>query len=134
MERLRNYIGGKWVEPKTDRFLPDENPGTGEVIAEVPLSTPEDVDLAVREARKAFERWSETPLPERVSMLIRLRGLMAERFEELASLITIEHGKTLEEAKGDMRRTLENVDTPSVPFPSFKGVSFKRWLEGLTKG
>ena len=111
MERLKNYIGGKWVEPKTERVIPDENPGTGEIIAQVPLSTPEDVDLAVREARRAFEQWSKVPLPERVSMLLRLRSLMAEKFEELARLITVEHGKTLKEARGDMRRTLENMDT-----------------------
>ena len=110
MERLKNYIGGRWIESKAEEFLTVKNPGTGETIAEVPLSTHEDVDAAVGEARKAFEEWSSVPLPERVSMLVKLRNLMTEKFEDLARLITIEHGKTLEESKGDMRRTLENID------------------------
>jgi malonate-semialdehyde dehydrogenase (acetylating)/methylmalonate-semialdehyde dehydrogenase len=107
---LKNLIGGAWVEARTAQSVPVCNPCTGEVLAEVPLSTGQDVDAAASAARKAFERWSRTPVLQRAAVLFRYRNLLERDFESLARLVTRENGKTLEEARGDVRRGLEVVD------------------------
>ncbi len=106
---LRNLIGGTWKEAK-GQALPVYNPATGEVLEEVPLSGAEEVAEAVAAAAKAFPAWSQTPLMERVRLLFRFKVLLEEHFEELARLVTEVHGKTLEEARGEVRRGIEVVD------------------------
>ena len=110
MERLGNYINGEWMASKSKRIVAVENPGTGEILTQVPMATRNEVDLAVESARRAFEEWKEVPVTERVSYLFKLKILLEEHLEEIATLTTKEHGKTLDEARGDTRRLLENVD------------------------
>jgi len=106
---LKNLIGGAWREVSRPT-LPVYNPATGEVLEEVPLSGPEEVDQAVRAAEAAFAIWSRTPLLERVRLMFRFKELLERHLEELARLITLHHGKTLEEARGEVRRGIEVVD------------------------
>ena len=106
---LKNYIDGEWVE-SSGEMLEVDNPATGEVIARVPLSTPKVVDQAVAAAKAAFEEWRETPPLVRARYMFRLKGLMEEHFEDLARTIVKEHGKTIDEARGEMRRAIENVE------------------------
>lgn len=106
---LKNYIDGEWVE-SSGEMLEVDNPATGEVIARVPLSTPKEVDQAVAAAKAAFEEWRETPPLVRARYMFRLKGLMEEHFEDLARTIVKEHGKTIDEARGEMRRAIENVE------------------------
>lgn len=110
IERLKNYINGEWVESKSTEFLKVENPGTGEVLVWVPNSTEEEVDLVVNSAKEASVGWGETPVQERVRYLYKLREKLEEHFEELAKLITLVHGKVLNEARGEVRRLIENVE------------------------
>ena len=110
MSRVSNYINGGWLESSSERILDVENPGTGEILAQVPMTSAEEVDLAVKSARKAFDQWRGVPATERVSYTFKLKTLLGEHFEEIATLTTKEHGKTLDEARGDTRRLLENVD------------------------
>ena len=107
---LRNYINGEWVEAQAQQRLDVHNPATGEVIAQVPLSVPEDVDAAVRAARAAFGEWRETPAMVRARTMFRLKALLEARFEELARTVTTEHGKIIDEARGEVRRAIENVE------------------------
>jgi malonate-semialdehyde dehydrogenase (acetylating)/methylmalonate-semialdehyde dehydrogenase len=86
------------------------NPSTGEVIARVPLGTAADVDAAVQAARAAFPSWSTVPAPKRAAILFRYRDLLEKHFDELARLVTRENGKTLDEARGDVRRGIEVVE------------------------
>ena len=86
------------------------NPSTGEVIARVPLGTAADVDAAVQAARAAFASWSLMPPPKRAAVLFRYRDLLERHFDELARLVTRENGKTLDEARGDVRRGIEVVE------------------------
>src|SRR5437762_14261231 len=95
---------GKWSHPKTENFNSVYNPSTGEVIALTPMCGRREVDAAVEAAKKAFPSWSRTPAPKRASVLFRYCALLEESFEELSRLVTRENGKTLEEAKGDVRR------------------------------
>jgi len=106
---VKNLIGAEWRAP-SGPVLPVYNPATGEVIEEVPLSGGEEVDQAVQAAVRAFQSWSRTPLMERVQLMFRYKELLEEHFEELAHLVTLHHGKTLEEARGEVRRGIEVVD------------------------
>ena len=86
------------------------NPANGEVIARTPLSTARDVDAAVTAATKAFAGWSETPPVIRARAMFRFRALLEEHFEEIARQVTTEHGKTLDESRGSVRRGIECVE------------------------
>lgn len=117
-ETLANFVNGRWVESRTREFLDVYNPARGEVIARTPLSTREDLDLAVAAAKKAFPAWRDTPPVVRARALFRLKALLEESFEDLARTVTTEHGKTLEESRGSVRRGIECVEvacgTPSL--------------------
>jgi malonate-semialdehyde dehydrogenase (acetylating)/methylmalonate-semialdehyde dehydrogenase len=110
VETLRNYLGGRWVESRTREFLDVYNPARGEVIAKTPLSTGEDVDAAVAAAKKAFPAWRDTPPAIRARALFKFKALLEEHFEELALIVTTEHGKTLDESRGSVRRGIECVE------------------------
>ena len=86
------------------------NPATGEVLALVPLSTAADVGLAASAAQAAFDGWRRTPATARIQFLFKLKRLLEENTEELARTITLENGKTLEEARGELARAVENVE------------------------
>jgi malonate-semialdehyde dehydrogenase (acetylating)/methylmalonate-semialdehyde dehydrogenase len=107
---LKNYIGGEWVASTSGELLDVHNPATDEVIARVPLSTADEVDRAVAAAKEAFQEWRETPAVVRSRYMFRLKELMEEHFEELARTVTTEHGKILDEARGEVRRAIENVE------------------------
>src|SRR5688572_13410556 len=110
-ETLRNYIGGHWIEASTTgRTLPVTNPATGELIARVPLSDKADVDRAVSVAQNAYESWREVPVVQRARYLFKFKELLERNAEELARIVTSEHGKTLDEARGSIRRGIENVE------------------------
>src|SRR5262245_39909419 len=101
---IANLVGGQWTQAGTEDHLDIYTPATGEVIGRVPLSMKADVDAAVRAAEAAFERWSRTPVMERVRLMFRFKALLEEHFEDLATVVTRHHGKTLEEARGEVRR------------------------------
>lgn len=108
---IPNLIGSEWRSPADGvGSLPVYNPATGEVIEQVPMSGAAEVDAAVRAAVAAYRGWSGTALMERVRLMFRYKALLEEHFEELASIITRHHGKTLDEARGEVRRGIEVVD------------------------
>ena len=106
---IPNLIAGVWTKPDVPT-LPVFNPATGEVIEQVPLSGAETIGRAVEAASKAYAGWSRTPLMERVRLMFRFKALLEEGFEDLACIVTRHHGKTLEEARGEIRRGIEVVD------------------------
>ena len=108
---IANLIGAEWRTPSKDRgSLPIFNPATGLIIDEVPLSGPEEVDEAVKAAATAYRSWSRTSVMERVRLMFRFKATLESHFEELAAIITRHHGKTLDEARGEVRRGIEVVD------------------------
>jgi malonate-semialdehyde dehydrogenase (acetylating)/methylmalonate-semialdehyde dehydrogenase len=117
-ELLRNFIGGRWVRSSATEFLDVHNPATGEVIARTPLSRGEDLDAAVAAAKQAFPAWRDTPPVVRARAMFRFRDLLEANFEEISATLTREHGKTLDEARGSLRRGIECVEvacgTPSL--------------------
>jgi malonate-semialdehyde dehydrogenase (acetylating)/methylmalonate-semialdehyde dehydrogenase len=110
---LRNYVGGEWVEPETDRYLDVEDPATTETIASVPCSTKADVDRAIQAAQDAFWDWRSTPPVVRARYMFKIKELMEKNFEELSRITTQEHGKAIDEARGETRRTVETVEVAS---------------------
>jgi malonate-semialdehyde dehydrogenase (acetylating) / methylmalonate-semialdehyde dehydrogenase len=108
---LPNFIGGRWVSSSGGRNTVDvTNPARGEVIAKTPLSTREDVDAAVQAAAAAFPAWRDTPPVTRAQTMFRFKALLERHFDELARIVTTEHGKTLSEARGSVRRGIECVE------------------------
>lgn len=110
VKKLKNYINGEWVESKTETFEDVYNPATGEVIAQVPLSTKEEIDYAIDVAAKAFQQWKNVPVPKRSKILFNFQQLLLQNKDELARLITIENGKNTTEALGEVGRGIENVE------------------------
>jgi malonate-semialdehyde dehydrogenase (acetylating) / methylmalonate-semialdehyde dehydrogenase len=107
---LRNYIGGEWLTVENADYLDLTNPATGESLGRVPLSTRSEVDAAVDAARTAFPAWRRVPPVQRARYLFRFKALLDEHFDEIARLVTEENGKTLNEAQGELRRGVENVE------------------------
>jgi malonate-semialdehyde dehydrogenase (acetylating)/methylmalonate-semialdehyde dehydrogenase len=106
---IANLIAGQWCRPSTP-VLPVYNPATAEVLDEVPLSGPAEVAQAVAAAAAAYPEWSRTPVMERTRLMFRYKMLLEEHCEELAAIVTRHHGKTLDEARGEVRRGIEVVD------------------------
>lgn len=113
VEHLKNYIHGKWVDSSSDQVEPVYNPATGELIAYVPISSKEDVEQAVKVAKEAFQEWKDVPVPKRARIFFKFQQLLVDHWEELAELITIENGKNLEEAYGEVQRGIECVEFAS---------------------
>jgi malonate-semialdehyde dehydrogenase (acetylating)/methylmalonate-semialdehyde dehydrogenase len=109
-QKLFNYIRGKWCEAHTDQYLDVINPATTESIARVPLTPPSELDEAVAAATAAQMEWRNVPAAQRVQYLFKLKALLEEHFDELARQITLENGKVLDDARGEIRRAIENVE------------------------
>ena len=110
MKIVRNYINGAWCAADTSRILPVINPATGETLARTPLCGIPEVDAAAQAAADALPAWRRTPAQDRVQYLFKLKPCSKSHFEEMARTITMECGKTLDEARGEMRRAIENVE------------------------
>ena len=106
---IPNLIGAAWTRPDVGT-LPVFNPATAEVIEEVPLSPPAEVDRAVQAAARAQRDWSHASILDRTRLMFRYKALLDARAEELAAIVTRHHGKTLDEARGEVRRGIEVVD------------------------
>jgi len=109
--RLKNFVNGEWVEPQGCSWLDVENPSTGGIIAQVPLSRRAEVDAAVSAASKAFPGWAATPADKRVAPLFKLAAKIRDNREAIARLLVEENGKSLPDARAELDRTLENVET-----------------------
>ena len=103
-------VGGQWRHDSAERWGEVFNPSTGKLIAKVPLSSAEVTAAAVEAATRALPQWSDTPAVDRARIMFRYRTLLEQHMDELAALITREHGKTRSEARAEMQRGLEMVE------------------------
>src|SRR5699024_8604107 len=106
VKKLSNYINGEWLEHDGETAKV-KNPANGEVVTEVPLSSADTVDQAVEVAKKAQKEWALTPAPQRAEVLYQVGNLMKERKERLSQLLTLENGKVLEEARGEVQEGID---------------------------
>ncbi|HZG72759.1 MAG TPA: CoA-acylating methylmalonate-semialdehyde dehydrogenase [Chondromyces sp.] len=107
---LKNFINGEWVDADTSETLEVTNPATNEVLTRVPISSKNDVNLAVAAAKKAFKLWKKVPVPKRARILFKYHTLLTEHHEELARLVVQENGKAYKEAYGEVQRGIECVE------------------------
>jgi len=128
---VKNLIHGQWVPSLGTDSVEIVNPATEEVLDRCPLGTAEDVNRAVAAAKAAFPAWRRTPAIDRVQYLFRLKALLEESADELMLLCTREHGKTLAEAKGDVRRGIQMVDTACGMPSLMMGTSFEDVAAGI---
>ncbi|GAX89660.1 CoA-acylating methylmalonate-semialdehyde dehydrogenase [Effusibacillus lacus] len=110
VQTLKNFIGGQWVESTSGKTDMVPNPATGETLAYVPISNRKDLDRAVEAAKEAFKTWSRTAVPRRARILFKYQQLLVEQWEELARLVTLENGKSYNEAYGEVQRGIECVE------------------------
>ncbi len=109
MQRLANFIDGKFASPKSGKYLDDINPASEEVIAAIPDSDREDVDDAVRASRLAFRDWSRAAAADRSKILLKLADLIEKNFDELARLESADNGKPISLARRlDIPRAIAN--------------------------
>jgi malonate-semialdehyde dehydrogenase (acetylating)/methylmalonate-semialdehyde dehydrogenase len=124
------FINGEWSRPTGLAATPVFNPSTGETIAETPVGGVAEAEAAVEAAHAAFPSWWQTPPIERARLMFRYRELLLKHFEEIAALISREHGKTRGEARGDLQRGIEVVEfATGVP-----SLLFGDTLENIAKG
>jgi len=109
-EVLQNYVGGKWIPAQAKEHVDVHNPALGAVIAKTPLSTRADLDAAVQAAARAFPAWRDTPVVQRARTMFKFVHLLEQHAEEIARTVTTEHGKTIDEARGSVRRGIECVE------------------------
>jgi malonate-semialdehyde dehydrogenase (acetylating)/methylmalonate-semialdehyde dehydrogenase len=108
--RISHWLNGASVAGTSGRAAPVYNPATGAVTAEVDLASRAEVDAAVAIAKEAARPWRETSLSRRSAVLFAFRELLAAHVDDLAEVITAEHGKVLSDARGEIARGLENVE------------------------
>jgi len=128
---LKNYINGQWTDSTSNETLEVPNPATGKVLANVPLSTREDVDQAVKVAKDTFEKWKTTPVPKRARIFFKYHSLLTENHEELAKLIVQENGKAYKEAYGEVQRGIECVEFASGAPTLMMGETLSGIAEGI---
>jgi malonate-semialdehyde dehydrogenase (acetylating)/methylmalonate-semialdehyde dehydrogenase len=128
---LKNFINGEWVNAISEKTLDVLNPATNEVITKVPVSSKEDVALAVQSARTAFAKWKNVPVPKRARILFKYHTLLTENHEDLAKLIVRENGKAYKEAFGEVQRGIECVEFAAGAPTLMMGETLSGIAEGI---
>lgn len=119
VEKMKYCVGGQWLESKTDKWMDVTDSSTGEVIAQVPCCTAEEVESAIAAADAAFPEWSATSISKRTQMMFKWRNILVDHLEELTLLCAKELGKTLSEARGDVLKAIEPTELAcATPFVS----------------
>ena len=108
--QLKYCVNNEWLTSKTQKYMPVTDSSTGMVIAEAPCCTVGEVESAIAAAKAAYPGWSSTPVQNRMSVMFRFRSLLEAHLEELALLVSTELGKNLDEARGDIIKTMEVVE------------------------
>ncbi|HLY16520.1 MAG TPA: CoA-acylating methylmalonate-semialdehyde dehydrogenase [Bryobacteraceae bacterium] len=127
---VKFYTNGNWEEPQGCALHPITNPATGQVIAQVPYATADDVDRAARAAHAAFLKWREVPVVERVQVFYRYKDLLEKHTPEIARILSSENGKTLEDSLGSVRRGIQMVEV-ACGMPS---LMMGQSLENVSRG
>ncbi|MCX8002573.1 MAG: aldehyde dehydrogenase family protein [Anoxybacillus mongoliensis] len=105
--KVLNYINGRWVPSINEQFVSIINPANGESIGEATVSSEQDVEQAVLAAKRAQKAWALVPAPKRAEVLYKVGMLLQERKEQMARLLTMEMGKVIEEARGEVQEGID---------------------------
>lgn len=107
---VQNYVDGTWETPSGSENQRIDNPATGEQLAQLQFSNDGDLDRAVAAANDAFDDWRSRAVEERIQPLFELKQLLEDNLDELTEVLVTDHGKTYDEARGELRRGIENVE------------------------
>src|SRR5215204_5978065 len=110
VKRISHWIGGRPVPGQSGRSGPVFNPATGEQTGEVDFASTEEIDAAVATAKEAYASWRTVSLAKRAELMFNIRELVHDRREEVARILTSEHGKVLSDALGEVTRGLEVIE------------------------
>ena len=110
MRRITHWIDGAKSESTTERWGKVFNPATGQVQAEIPFATDAEIEQTIAVARRAAASWGSASLSARTEVMFSFRHLVHARRDEIASIITAEHGKVHADALGEISRGLENIE------------------------
>jgi len=110
VKKLKYWVGGEALESKTSKYMDCYNPSTGEVIAQAPQCTSDEVEAAVAAAQAAFPAWADTPPNRRVQVLFKMKALLDEHLDELTLMVATENGKVWDESMGDVLKVTEVVE------------------------
>jgi len=113
MKKLKNYVNGQWLDPPGASYIDVENPSTGDIIAQVPLTGREEVNKAIEAAHKAFLLWKDVPVARRAHYLFKLLSLMEAEEENISRILVEEMGKSLPDARAELKRVFENIEVAS---------------------
>lgn len=128
---MQNNINGEWVDSTSTDVEEVINPADGRIIAYVPLSTKADVDNAVQAAKNTYQTWSLVPVPNRARFLYKYLHLLQEQKEKLAEIITMENGKTLKDARGEVQRGIEVVELATAAPTLMMGEALPGIADGI---
>ena len=132
VSKHQNLIGGEWVDASSGETMEVLNPSTGEVIAEVPRASTEDVDHAVQAAKKALVEWLETTPAERAEMLLKLADALDEHGDEIAELESLNVGKPLSSARDEIPVATDNIRFFAGAARVLEGKSAGEYMRGYT--
>lgn len=119
VQKMKYCVGGEWLESKTEKWMDVTDSSTGEVIAQVPCCTKDEVEAAIAAADAAFPAWSQMSISKRTQMMFKWRNILTEHLEELTVLCAKELGKNLVEARGDILKAIEPTELAcATPFIS----------------
>jgi len=110
IQKLKPFIGGQFVESATKKYMDVYDPSAGEVIAQAPCCTKDEVEQAIAAAKAAYPGWSNTPAPKRAQIMFKLRNLIEEHMDELTMMVARENGKAWSEAAGDVLKAKEMTE------------------------
>ncbi len=128
--RIKNFIDGQWVEETGVKYVPLFNPSTGEQIGEVPLSSDETSQACIDSAHAAYDSWRRLSVNKRVGYLFAIRQAMIDKTEELAFSIAIDQAKHISEARGEVQRVIQILETACGIPTLIQGET----LEGIANG
>jgi malonate-semialdehyde dehydrogenase (acetylating) / methylmalonate-semialdehyde dehydrogenase len=128
---VANFVDGRPAPVADAERLDVLDPARGELLGRVPLSGAAEVDTAVRSAARAYESWRDEPVTRRARRMFGLQVLLEEQLEELAKLVTLENGKHLDEARGELRRGIEVVELAAAMTTLMKGETLDQVARGI---
>jgi malonate-semialdehyde dehydrogenase (acetylating) / methylmalonate-semialdehyde dehydrogenase len=117
---VSHFVNGKW-DHTANNYFDHHNPSTGGPLAKVPMASTQLVNKSVETAQKAFEQWANTPVVKRAQIFYKYKDLLESQFDDLAKLLSLEHGKIVGESKGSLRRGIEVVELACSMPALYKG-------------
>jgi len=130
--KLKFFLNGQWVDSQSNEVFLDSNPAKDEVIAEVPVATTDEVDYAVTSAYNAFKTWKDVPFRDRAKMIFDLRDTFRKNSDELARILSQDHGCNISDARGTCDRCVENIEAAaSSMYSVYKGEHVDQLARGI---